>query len=351
MTRWKILLYMGWGGDAGFEAIQDKVLAQIAEVELEHVDVVYQFAREALVERGVIHRARRDVLATSPPITITDPHHLTRFLDWAGEMFPTRQTALFVKDHGQGPVDAHRMPVLTGAGILMDAKTKRYMPLPSFRRDIACSRAGRVDILGLDACRLGSVEAAYELREVTTVLMASEMTELTTGWAYPEIVKYLDGEHEVATPRDLALEVITSSTKFKLVAVEVAWLDKVARAIDALGLELGASAKKATLLEWVRTKFSNGYGEGIEVDKLVDELTGREDLCRAATLAAITSALASARVVTDPPPASPPGIGLFFPTTKGSASIAGYGAGAFASDTRWAEFVGTLNHWLMTTPP
>src|SRR5262245_7265532 len=103
---WKVLLYMGWGNAGKFEREQADVLNTIATTaELDHVEFVYQFARRGQVERGRIRHKRREVLSTSPPINITNPTHLTHFIDWADETFPSRYTALFAKDHGQGSIN------------------------------------------------------------------------------------------------------------------------------------------------------------------------------------------------------------------------------------------------------
>jgi hypothetical protein len=356
---WKVLIYMGWGGTAGFEAEQEAVLDEISTARLEHVDVVYQLTHEHYVERGRLCRGRRIVLAKSPPVEITDPQLLTDFLDWADETFPSRYTALFAKDHGQGPIDTTPQLVLTASGIFLNARSKRYMPMPSFRRALERSRRGRVDFLGLDACRLGSIEVAYELRNVASVLVASEMSLTTTGWAYPRILTYLDHAHELATTRELALEVVRTSSEFRLVCVDLAWADEVAAHISQLGTWL--IANKATVCNWVNTSFRQTYSEGVEIEWLLQELRSGVLSEHVGLLRPIKVALERALIVPsdDRRPHTEPELdpwraseqrsylGLFFPATKGSLAIASYGSAAFAVDTSWAEFVGTLNHWIL----
>ncbi len=345
---WAVLLYMGWGVNELFEQDQQDVLDEIEAAEFTHVEVVYQFARQNRVERGSIRNKKRRILSTSPPIDITDPGHVTRFLDWAGEAFPARYTAFFAKDHGQGSIDRQRPEtVLTASGIFLNPEG-RYMPMASFRRSIEHSRAGRVDVLGLDVCRVGSVEVAYELREAASCLIVSESTESTTGWAYPAVMKYLDVEGDLATPHGLVRKVVEASTTFSIIAVELAWIERVAKALDVLGKELGKvlAHEQPKLLAWIESSFAQLYSDGVPIDMLVTLLTDK-GLCEQTTLNDITKTLERALLRSDAHGGKQPGFGLFFPTTKGSPSIANYGAGKFAADFCWAEFLGALNQSLL----
>jgi len=377
---WTVLVYMGWGGDPAsptFEAIQEQVLVSIAATEMT-VDVVYQFARSTGTERGRIYNGQREILATGPAIDVTDPDHLTEFLDWAQAAYPSTHTALFLKDHGIGstdlrapsePVAAHfvaddspadvgtptvvtarsgALParprrvvrdVVTGSGVLRN--DGRFMPMPAFMRGIEASQLGRVDVLGLDACQLGSIEVAYELREVAAYWIASESSELTVGWSYPEILRFLS--RGPATPRELATMVVSASKSqsFNLIGLELAHVDAIARALDAIASEIIKNADVA--VAWLST-FSNPYTDGVELAELVASLEGQA-WCAADKRSALVEALARARVGEAPHAAA--WIGIYLPGGSGSFGIASYGAAAFAQDTAWAEMIGRLNYALL----
>ena len=352
------MLYMGWAGNDDFERIQNEVLDQISKAEIRDITFVYQFSRRACTERGRICNGQRLLEPERPPSDIVDPVHLTEFLDWARETFPSRYSALLVKDHGQGPINGTPQwvelralrphTVLMGTGVFLDPKTQRFMPIGSFRQAIERSRHGRVDVLGLDACRLGSVEVAYELQHVATFLVASGMTVLTTGWNYSALLQSLGEEKDSATPQTLARTAVEVSLDFKLTAFDLGSVPKLATAIHTLSQLL--LARKDKILPWVMSAFPQTLTDGVHIDELVTSLQ-KLSIAQSA-LKDVSSALDGVRLRADRKSTdSPPGVGLFFPTTNGSPSIANYGACQFAIDTSWGEFLGALNHWLLTSPP
>lgn len=315
------------------------------------------------------------MLSSTDPIDVTEPDHLTAFLDWAHASYPSIHVALFLKDHGIGSTDllapsapveasvetvtapaevatrdvpvrasrgehihhaAHRS-VVHGSGVLRNAG--RFMPMPSFMGSIEDSQLGRVDVLGLDACQLGSIEVAYELRDIASYWVASESTELTVGWSYPEILGFLS--QPSATPRALAATVVDASRakSFNLIGLELARVDAIALALDAIALEIMANVDAA--VGWLDS-FSTPYTDGVEVAELVASLA-QQAWCSVDKRTALVDALAVAHVGAH----SEARIGVYLPGGNGSFSIARYGAAAFAQDTAWAEMIGRLNYALL----
>jgi peptidoglycan hydrolase-like protein with peptidoglycan-binding domain len=67
----------------------------------------------------------------------------------------------------------------------------------------------KIDIIGFDACLMGMMEVAYQLKEHTKIVVGSEELEPGKGWDYAAIVSYLV-ENPSATNEDISKEIIRS---------------------------------------------------------------------------------------------------------------------------------------------
>ncbi|MEM3766661.1 MAG: clostripain-related cysteine peptidase [Candidatus Bathyarchaeia archaeon] len=55
----------------------------------------------------------------------------------------------------------------------------------------------KIDIVGFDACLMGMVEVCYELKDVTNIVIGSEMLIPGYGWPYESIMQYLSANPNV----------------------------------------------------------------------------------------------------------------------------------------------------------
>jgi hypothetical protein len=101
-------------------------------------------------------------LAMGSPSTLRD------FASWAFSEYPSEHTALDLWGHGAG-----------WSGVCMDRGD--WLTLP----ELSTALAGqRLDLISIDACQMGMVEVAYQLRGCADVLVASEKDVPAEGWQY-----------------------------------------------------------------------------------------------------------------------------------------------------------------------
>ena len=129
-------------------------------------------------------------------LNMGSPTTLTNFINWAKSNYPADKYALVLWNHGGGWRDK-----LTGVAPLSRAvcwdegNSDDCLYMKEVRSAIASSGV-TFDLIGFDACLMGHLEVAYELRSVLKsngVVVASEETEPGDGWPYDTILSYLVG--------------------------------------------------------------------------------------------------------------------------------------------------------------
>ncbi len=125
-----------------------------------------------------------------------DPNTLTKFINFCSEKYPSDRTMLVLWNHGGGaksnsidPKDFEHAE----KQICSDDESGDSLYLGEISKAIEDSNLGKVDILGMDACLMGTIEVAYQLKNATTdvadYLVGSMHTEQGNGWSYDYIIK------------------------------------------------------------------------------------------------------------------------------------------------------------------
>ncbi len=119
----------------------------------------------------------RKVVAEWPEMNSSDPATLEKFVVWGEQNYPAKKNIVLISDHGYG-----------WRGVCQD-ETNGDTLMPNHGIAVALKNAqietGKgVDILAFDACNMGSLEAAYEMRGAARYLVASETTEPYDGLPY-----------------------------------------------------------------------------------------------------------------------------------------------------------------------
>lgn len=180
-----------------------------------------------------------------------DPDSVFAFVRWAHAQAPADRHALVLWNHGGGwaPKELDRLASQQGAPLWTpaEARERSASPLarlffrrslqtilgrPSARERAICSddgsghsldtfelgkllariRAelgGPLDLLGMDACLMSSLEVAYEARDCARYLVASEDTEPAAGWPYETVLKTVAADPAVETSV-LAAHIVTA---------------------------------------------------------------------------------------------------------------------------------------------
>lgn len=124
-----------------------------------------------------IGQGTRKVVATWPEMNSSDPATLEKFVVWGEKNYPAKKNMVLISDHGYG-----------WRGICQDESNGDVlMPnhgIAEALKDVKATTGKEVDILAFDACNMGSIEVAYEMRGAVKYVVASETMEPYDGLPY-----------------------------------------------------------------------------------------------------------------------------------------------------------------------
>jgi peptidoglycan hydrolase-like protein with peptidoglycan-binding domain len=118
--------------------------------------------------------------------------------------------------------------------ILFDDESRDFLDNLELKR--VFDGLDKIDIIGFDACLMGMMEVAYQLKEHTEIVVGSEELEPGKGWDYAAIVSYLVN-NPTATNEEVSKEIIRSfvasyesqtTLKVTLSSIRTSKLDNVA---------------------------------------------------------------------------------------------------------------------------
>lgn len=204
---WTVLLY----ADADDQILEQDIYIDLNEVErvgsTDQVQIVAQVDRYQGAFNGDgnwvstrryfirkdndLTRLNSDLVADLGETNMADGRTLTDFISWAVENYPADRYALILSDHGMGwpggwsdasvtSKDSSRAPIVNQIG-----DNIYLMELDRALSD-ARQAAGidRFELIGMDACLMGSLEVFSMLQQHARFAIASEETEPALGWAY-----------------------------------------------------------------------------------------------------------------------------------------------------------------------
>ncbi|NLI79487.1 MAG: hypothetical protein GX442_23955 [Candidatus Riflebacteria bacterium] len=135
---------------------------------------------------------------------------LAEFLQWGVETYPADHYVAVIWNHGAGwkgiSSDDESGNMMTVPDVLWGCR----QAIPSLQK--VNPNHPKFDIIDFDACLMGMVEVAYELRDVADFLLASEETEPGQGMPYQDTLRPLKDDPAI-TPRMLAKAMIGAYVK------------------------------------------------------------------------------------------------------------------------------------------
>jgi len=348
-ARWTVMVYMAADNDLEAELLDD-FLEMAAVGSTDQVNVVVQLDRHPGYDTrfGNWTDCRRfyvtQGMVPSPDaacedlgeVNMGDPQELVSFVDWAMERYPADRYVLILANHGGGWRSA---PRITRDVCYDDTPYYNYDWLST--GEVRQALEGRhVDLLGFDACLMGMVEVAYELRGAATVMVASEEGEPAQGWPYEALLGDLVGDPDM-DPVQLATAAVEEYGAFYASSPSIATLAAVdLAAVGDLVSQLDALAQTAQ---------EDGSWYQVDQARRRSSLVDESSYCELGSfLEEISDSLAEAQSALDaleaavlaiyPGDGSYGGMSIYFPL-HGTFLDAAYGQLQLAQDTQWDEFL------------
>jgi hypothetical protein len=122
-------------------------------------------------------------------VNMADPQTLIDFVEWTMDNYPANNYAVILWNHGGGWREESERPILkavcwdytSGGDCLYMSEVKSALATIKTERQ-------QVDLVGFDACLMGMMEVAYEIKDLASVMVASEETEPGDGWPYDTVL-------------------------------------------------------------------------------------------------------------------------------------------------------------------
>jgi Clostripain family len=134
------------------------------------------------------------------------PETLEAFLKWGKAKYPAKRYAVVIWNHGQGyrlmattpstkrvlmqaPPASDQRTKPAHRAVSQDSDTGSIIYNVDVRASLAHSFGGELKLVGFDACLMSMLETAYELKDVTPQIVASEELEPGQGWNYTSLAE------------------------------------------------------------------------------------------------------------------------------------------------------------------
>lgn len=283
---------------------------------------------------------------------------LRDFIVYTVKNYPSEHIALFLNDHGGG---------FTGG--MSDDSQGGSMSVPDLRKALEEAQkitGKKITILGFDACLMGELEVAYELKNCADYLLASEENEDGNGWPYtpilgnkvlPQVIKALQEELKNSSfkitenPSELARKVVEVCSRHQddiptFAASDLTKIDGLKSAINQFAEAIIKTTEKETVLEAVKTAENYGggwfpYSDIHDLGHLAENISSKTKDPKLKTAADnVSAALKKVVIANESHPIKHPnsqGLSIYAPRKQSDYMEKTYEALAFASDTKWDE--------------
>jgi hypothetical protein len=209
---WTVLVYLDGDNDLEAAAFDDLNSMEIVGSMADMAIVVYVDFMTATAQHGagaecyyVTKDANRNainstVLPASLPSepNMGDPNTLLQFITFGQSYLPAEHYLLVLWDHGGGFY-----------GVCLDETSSEDRLLPGELSSVLSNVAVQpIDVVAFDACLMGQLEIAYELRQDTQIVVFSEESIPESGFPYE---KFLDdlGKNRYWLADDLANSIVS----------------------------------------------------------------------------------------------------------------------------------------------
>lgn len=263
-------------------------------------------------------------------LSMARPEALSDFIQWGMERYPAEHYWLVVSDHGEA-----------WKGACQDDGSNDWMSLPELQQALQTARekTGRkLDVVSFDACYMGSLEVAHQLRREADFMVGSEEMVGYYGLPYDQLLADMN-----QTPRQLVERIVElgkgDGQEFATsAAVDLGRVGAVTDSVRELGQAILATRQdlKGTL---EATQAFWQYRDVSHLAQQIEQRSGSDEELRQAAVK-VQQTLRQAVVAEQHDPSHPDAYGLQLEVDPDAARAADgweYEQVAFAADTGWAE--------------
>ncbi|MBI4746651.1 MAG: hypothetical protein HY786_08995 [Deltaproteobacteria bacterium] len=212
---WAILVYMDGDNNLDQAALDD--LEEMKAVgSSDYVKIVVQLDLKGVTtKRYLVEKGSTALISDLGELDMAAPQTITDFLVWAKDAYPADSTVFIIWNHGNGWDQGDGASVISSPkrSILYDEDNNAPF-LSNFKVRNAITNSGtKIDIFGLDASIMGTIEALYEFRDLAPIIITSQEVGESHGWDYKAILSRLEAAPGMGT-EDFSRVVVDSYRDF-----------------------------------------------------------------------------------------------------------------------------------------
>jgi hypothetical protein len=277
-----------------------------------------------------------------------EPQTLSRFVIWAAGAYPADRYMLDLWGHGNG-----------WPGICPDKSNYLETREVGTALSVISDAGVNLDIVSMDACQMGMIEVAYEIRNYADYALFSQKDVPLDGWPYDEFLRCLAGNGTVAEKGAAMIDAYIAWGKahsmysLTLSLIDLSGMGELCRVLDGYSLE-ATNATGYFNLEFAEARSLTEKYDGNAQFDLVQLLENINNLTRCKSLEVLADkalTILSASVIHETHWSNSfdtekadyaHGLSIWFPTY---APTLDYLTTSFAQDTGWPAFLDSMSDY------
>lgn len=203
-----VMIYMIGSDLESYDGFAELDLYEILDADTEHINILIQTGGcyEWFMENVDQHNQRWEVQGDElklkknlGTLNMGESKTLHDFIVWGAEEYRAEKYVLLFWDHGSGAIGGFGNDELfDGDGLLLNELKEAVSK--------ACKRKGiEFELIGFDACLMGTLETAYTFKDDADYLLASEELEPGDGWWYTGFLEELNDGADIVDAGEILI--------------------------------------------------------------------------------------------------------------------------------------------------
>lgn len=288
--EWTMLVYINGHNNLDYYGKLDiNEMEQVGSTDQTNVVVQWASLAAPTTKRLLVQKDTDKFKVTSPVVQdlprvdMGDYKNLVEFVRWGAANYPARHYFVVIWNHGTGWHSLmHQRADFRDISVDDISKNRiTTVQLGLAMEQISKVIGRKVDIYGSDACLMGMVEVAHQMKDSVQYFVGSEETEPGDGWPYNTLLEKWN-QLPSATPEEVAKlvpAVYTASYKqpVTMAAYDLSNIDALATSISNLRAMLTSttSISKADLAAAVKTSIKFSLPDYVDLGSFLANLQAR----------------------------------------------------------------------------